>query len=287
MEVLVTISILSILAGILIPVVDGVRSKAQEIKSMNHLKLIGCQLNVFANDYRDRYPPSVATVGTKETWTWYDPRRIVSSKQRTPLLNRSMSAYLHDYIDPSTLYCPAAPDRFKYLEEMWQAGDAWDNPETTNETDPMSGNYCFYWNYEGVLVTDQNGEEVRRLFRGPRTPAGGRKYSDVLATDYFSYGAGHDNPPPSVFASCERFDEAVSNATQIVAPYWAGHTATDSSDRPELTLKAVYTDGHVEMYHSTEVERLHVINNPKTGDTWPIGTKESPGEFFIPENAVP
>ena len=279
---LVSLAIISILAGILVPVVSSVRAKAQNIKSMNNLKLIGCQLNVFSNDYQNRYPPSVATVGTKDTWTWYDPRRIVGSKKRTPVLKRSMSAYLYEYIDPSILYCPGAPDRYKYLEEMWEAQDAWDNPETQIEADPMSGNYCFYWSYEGVLVTDDG----RRLFRGPTTPAGGRRYSNVLATDFFNYGAGHDNPPPSVYASCERFEKAVSNATQIVAPYWAGPAASET-DKPQLTLKAVYTDGHVESYTSSDVVRLDVINNPKTGATFDVGTKDSPGEFFIPRNAVP
>lgn len=250
---------------------------------MNNLKQIGCQLNVFSNDFRNQYPPSVATVGTKDTWTWYDPRRIVGSTQRTPTHHRAMSSYLHDYIDPETLYCPSAPDRFKYLEEMWEAREAWDNPETERSTDPLSGHYCFYWSYEAVLVTVEDGKEVRRPFRGPRTPAGGRRYSNVLATDFFSYGAGHDNPPPSVYASCEHFDRASSNATQIVAPYWAG---SPDDDRPELSLKAVYTDGHVETYSSADVKRLHVISNPKTYETFDVGTKVSPGEFFIPENAA-
>jgi hypothetical protein len=166
---------------------------------------------------------------------------------------------------------------------MWEAQDDWDNPETQNLTDPMSGNYCFFWNYEGMLITNDN----RRLFRGPTSPAGGRKYSTLLATDYFSYGAGHDNPPPSVFASCERFEKTVSNGTQIVAPYWAGSVAANASEKPEISLKAVYTDGHVETYSADETVSLHVINNRRTGTTFEVGTITSPGEFFIPENAVP
>ena len=150
-ELLVSISIISLLAGILVPVLGRVREKAFEVQSMNNLRQIGTNLLVYANDSQGFFPPSVATVGDFENWTWYDPRRLVGSTQRTPRNRRSMSMYLQDYLNVEALHCPSAPDEYKYLKEMWEAGDEWDNPDTPQEKDPMSGSYCYFWGYDSGL----------------------------------------------------------------------------------------------------------------------------------------
>ncbi|MCP4451264.1 MAG: type II secretion system protein, partial [Planctomycetes bacterium] len=110
-----SISIMSLLAGILVPVLSRVRSKAFEVQSMNNLRLVGSNLQIYANDSQGFFPPSVATVGDRDNWTWYDPRRLVGSKQRTPRNRRSMSMYLKGYLDVESLHCPSAPDEYEYL----------------------------------------------------------------------------------------------------------------------------------------------------------------------------
>ena len=279
-ELLVTLSIIAALTSILVPAVNGVRRKALEIQGSNRLRQVGCQLNVFANDFSDRYPPSIATVGSKDSWTWYDPRRIVGSTQRTPQIYRSMSAYLHDYLDVSALYCPSAPGRNKYLDDLWAAGDQWDNPDTQQTTDPMSGSFCFYWNYDGIVNTDEGSQ----LFRGPRGPAGHRRDSTLLASDFYGFGGGYDNPPPSTYASCEYFDDASEKSTQIVAPYWSRQTGPTE---PSMTLKGTFTDGHVETYKSTDAVGLYVIRSREKNEVFEVGTKDSPGLFYLPTSAVP
>lgn len=283
---------MSLLAGILVSVLARVRDKAFEVQSMNNLRLTGSNLSVFANDSQGFYPPSVATVGDPDNWTWYDPRRLVGSKQRTPRNRRSMSMYLSGYIDAESLHCPSAPDEYKYLKEMWQAGDDWDNPETPPEKDPMSGSYCYFWGYDSVALTAQG----KRLFRGPRRPADGRKYSTLLACDFFGYSGGYDPSPPRTYASCERMALGKDRSKQLVAPYWSGVSETahqppdgdypSTEHLPKMRLKAVFTDGHVENYTEQDVVALDVISNRKTRETFGIDTSETPGLFFIPRKAV-
>jgi prepilin-type N-terminal cleavage/methylation domain-containing protein len=291
-ELLVSISIISLLAGILVPVLSRVRNKAFEIQSMNNLRLVGSNLSVYANDAQGFFPPSVATVGDRDNWTWYDPRRLVGSKQRTPRNRRSMSMYLQDYVNVESLHCPSAPDEYKYLKEMWEAGDEWDNPDTLQEKDPMSGSYCYFWGYDSVALMDQG----KRLFKGPRRPADGRKYSTLLACDFFGYSGGYDPSPPRTYASCETMELGVERSTQYLAPYWSGVSEAaqkpiddsypDIEHLPKMRLKAVYSDGHVESYTEQDVVALDVISNRKTYETFGIDNSNTPGLFFIPRNAV-
>ncbi len=259
---------------------------------MNNLKLIGTNLGVYANDSQGFYPPSVATVGDRDNWTWYDPRRLVGSKQRTPRNHRSMSAYLRDYLSIESLDCPDAPDQHKYLTEMWDAGDDWDNPETPQEMDPMSGSYCYFWDYDAVAVTDRG----KRWFRGPKRPSAGRKYSTLLACDFFGYSGGYDPSPPRTYASCERMVNGQERSTQLLAPYWSGVSEAvekpvdaafpNVSHLPKMRLKAVFTDGHVENYTEQDVVALDVISNRKTNETFGIDNSDTPGLFFVPRIAV-
>lgn len=291
-ELLVSISIMSLLAGILVPVLGRVREKAFEVQSMNNLRLIGSNLSVYANDSQGFFPPSVATVGNWENWNWYDPRRLVGSQHRTPRHRRSMSMYLQNYVNVESLHCPSAPDEYKYLKDMWEAGDEWDNPDTLREKDPMSGSYCYFWGYDSVALVDQR----KRLFKGPRRPSGGRKYSTLLACDFFGYSGGYDPSPPRTYASCERMALGKEGSTQLLAPYWSGVSEIseqpldaeypDVKHLPKMRLKAVFVDGHVQNYTEQDVVALDVISNRKTYETFGIDTSDTPGLFFIPRDAV-
>lgn len=279
------ISIISLLMAITIPALNIVMRKAENLRGMNNLKQVGVQLQFFANDHRDRYPPSVATVGSSTDWNWYDPRRMVGSSQRTPTVHRSMSAYLKGYIeDASLLACPSAPQEYPYLEAMWAAGDAWGNPGTPRSLDPMKGSYCFYWNYEGMI---SQGSEDRRRFRGPIGPASSGKYSKLLVSDYYGKGTGHDRPPPLTFTSCELFEGATVNSRENVTAYWTTPVGFPEQ-APVLSLKAVYTDGHVQTYGSHEVVEMSVIKKRDrlSPEVYGIGDDRGLGLFFLPDDAV-
>jgi len=277
-ELLVVISIISMLMAILVPAANGVRRQARALLSMRNQKEVAYAVNLFAMDNGDKYPPSVATVGVDDRWNWTDPTKLTGNKQRSPQIHRSMSAYLQVYIpDAETMFCPNAPRRYKYLDEMWAAGDDWDNPDTPVAADPVTGTYCFWWNYIGYLA------EGPRLFYGPRTPAASGRQSKLLMTDYFGYdhyrSAGH-------FGSCEKLPGGdVVPETWLLSSYWFA-AGDPNSGMPDLKLRAAYTDGHVETYSASEVVPMRVSKTAVGAPPFPNGGA-SPGIFYLPENAVP
>ncbi|MBN2270934.1 MAG: type II secretion system protein [Sedimentisphaerales bacterium] len=273
-ELLVVISIIALLTGILAPAVNKVRWQARRVLGISNQRSIVHAVNLFAADNDGRFPESVATIGAGEYWNWQEPTKLVGYNTRSPRLNRSMSAYLRAYIDKGeVVYCPGALKKFKYLEEAWAAGDAWDNPDTPLPTDPLSGTYCFYWNYIGSL-----DKYTARFFVGPRTDAGGRGRSRLLVSDYFGYDYYES---PQAYGSCEKFKGArLLKDTMHFSGYWAG----TASAKPEIKLNAGYVDGHVESYSSSDTAAMRVILWPETGDPYPDGT--GPGQFFLPKNAL-
>ena len=274
-ELLVVVSIISVIAAIGLPTFNRIRRQARDLLSMNNQKTITSTINIFANDNDDRYPESVATIGQSDNWNWTDPTRLTGNRNRTPQTHRAMSEYLGGYInDASIMFCPGAPQTYKYLQQSWDAGDNWDNPETEYPADPVGGTYCFYWNYRGVI------EGRRSNFRGPRDPAGNSRYSKLLVTDYFGYDHWRT---PGYFGSCESFDGGeIISETLLLSSYWADEGSLENL--PEITLKAGYSDGHVETYSSHDVVPMKVSITADGTTPYPEGV--GPGLFFIPRDAV-
>ena len=202
---------------------------------------------------------------------------LMGYKKRSPMLNRSMSAYLRCYIeDASIMFCPSAPRDYKYLREAWAAGDEWINPDAPVPFGPLTGTYCFYWNYVGFLG------ERRGFFRGPKSPSGGWRQSKLLVTDYLGYDHWQS---PGAYRSCERFRDA--NPTEenwFSSAYWSGLDSDDSLDTLNIELRAGYTDGHVESHCPSEAEPMEVIMNRSTGMPYPRGV--GPGVFYLSRNGL-
>jgi type II secretory pathway pseudopilin PulG len=167
LELLTVISIISLLLAILLPSLNQIRRQSRIMLGMNNQKQIVSAANLYAFDNDEHFPESVATVGDLDYWNWQEPMMLTGYRARSPRLHRSMSGYLRNYInDADIMFCPNAPQKYKYLKESWEAADDWDNPETPSVKDPVSGTYCFYWNYTGFL------EERSYLFRGPQSTQG-------------------------------------------------------------------------------------------------------------------
>jgi len=140
-ELLVVISIISILMGILLPALGKVRHQAKVLMGINNQRQIVLAVNFFAMDNDDRYPESTATTTEfgSNTWYWQEPMMMTACYPGPSLAHRSISAYLHSYIaDASIMFSPSAPAKYKYLQQAWDAGDDWDNPESTFPTDSVS-----------------------------------------------------------------------------------------------------------------------------------------------------
>jgi len=276
-ELLTVISITSVLLAILLPALNGVRRQAAALTGMRNQREVANGVNLFAADHGDLYPPSVATIGFESTWRWYDPTVLTGNHKRSPQIHRSMSAYLRPYLaDARTVFCPSAPKQYKYLQQSWDAGDDWDNPDNDMPLDPVHGTYCFYWNYIGYLGSP------RELFRGPRGPASGGLHSQLLVSDYFGYGHWRT---PEAFASCEKLPGGdIAEETWLVSALWSAG-GTPEAAMPQVKLRAAFTDGHVETYYPNEVSAMRVSMTPEGTPPYPDGGG-SRGIFYIPRSAV-
>ncbi|MCP4452958.1 MAG: prepilin-type N-terminal cleavage/methylation domain-containing protein [Planctomycetes bacterium] len=274
-ELLVVISVVSVLLGILLPALNRVRHQARTLLGMSNQQQIVRAVNLFAMDHDDRYPESVATQGPSASWNWKEPM-MLTSRLTGPREYRSMSAYLRVYLeDARALYCPKAPQRYRYLQAAWEAGEEWDNPDTFPVLDPVIGTYCFYWNYTGFL------EDRAYLFQGPRDAIGGRRRSTLLVTDYLGYG---HHRSPNAYGSCEKFPGvSVAEETPFSSAYWS-RQGDGGSDVPDIKLRAGYADGHVERYLSSDTSTMRVISKPATREPYPVGM--GPGKFYLPQNAL-
>mgnify|MGYP005639724759 CR=1 FL=1 len=275
-EMLVVISIISMLMAILVPAVNGVRRQARALVGMHNQKEVTYAVNLFAMDNGDKYPPSVATVGVDERWNWTDPRQMTGEKQRSPQVHRSMSAYLQIYIpDADTLFSPTAPRKYTHLDAMWAAGDDWDNPDTPLSSDRVTGSYCFWWNYIGYLG------EGPKLFRGPRTPAAMGRQSTLLMSDYLGYD--HWRSPEQFSSSVKLRGAEVVPETWLQSSFWSA-PGDPESGMPEIKLRAAYTDGHVETWTGSDAVPMRLSKGPE--GIPPYDDALGRGIFFLPENAV-
>jgi len=278
-ELLVVMSVLSLLAGILLPALSKARQQARRLLGASNQRQIVSAVILFAGDNDQRYPESVATLGDNLLlWNWGEPTMLTGYNARSPRLYRSMSAYLRNYIeDAATMYCPNAPRKYEYLRDAWDAGDGWDNPQTPSPKDAVKGTYCFYWNYTGYL------EERDYPFKGPSNCAGGAWQSKLLVSDYFGYDH-HRNP--NSYGSCEKFPGAsVTEGTLLSSAYWSDKGSTVSGV-PDIRLNAGYTDGRVENYSSSDTTAMRVIKVPRTGEPYPYGDGIGPGFFYLPRKAL-
>jgi prepilin-type N-terminal cleavage/methylation domain-containing protein len=275
-EILVVISIVALLGSILVPALSKAKEKAKVLLGSSRQREVASGVSLYSIDNEDYFPDSVATVGMGNGWNWSDPRRMIASDEIYPGMHRAMSEYLGSYIeDAGTMYCPSAPRKYKYLQAAWEAGGEWDNPDNLFPRDPLTGTYCFYWNYTGLLY------ERERLFCGPQWSSGGRGQSKLLVSDYFGYDHWRTR---NAFGSCEKFAGASSTKPEqvLLSDYW--YRNAKSLCAPEVKLHAGYTDGHVGSFGSTDTVRMKVIMNCDTYEPYPDGV--GAGEFYLPLEAL-
>ncbi len=258
------------------PALGQAKRKAREMLGMSRQKQIAAALNLFALDNDDLYPQSVATVGFGSHWNWSAPTKLAANRARSLALHRSVSAYLRTYMpDAQTVHCPSAPREYKYLRQAWDAGEKWDNPNTTFPADPVGGTFSLFWNYTGFI----GGRRV--TIKGPTGPAQGRKCSKLLVADYFGYDHRRS---PGAYSSCEKFKGAdITPETWLSSAYWS-RTTDPNAPMPEIKLKAGYIDGHVETYSTSEAVPMKIAITADGTVPYPDGVGD--GTFFLPPNAL-
>jgi prepilin-type N-terminal cleavage/methylation domain-containing protein len=277
-ELLVVISIISLLMAVLMPVLGAARHRARTLLGIVNQREIVNAANYYTVDNDGSYPESVATLGTGSHWTWQEPTMLTGYLKRSPQLHRAMSEYLGSYIkDASTVFCTNAPEEYKYLQEAWVDGNDWDNPDTQPVPDPVIGTYCFFFNYKGFIGP---GTPV---FRGPQTSSDGPQISRLLVSDYFGYNHWRSR---FAYSSCERFRKAtVTPGSRVSSAYWSSpRSETVNLNTIDMILHAGYTDGHVESYKPSEAVPMRVSFNPDGSIPYPRIIE--PGIFYLPRKGV-
>lgn len=282
-ELLVVICIISLLMSVLAPALMKVRRSVKSVLSSKNQKDIIAGISCYAVDNDGCYPATVATIGVGDRWSWREPTLVAGYQKRTTQTHRSVAEYLNPYIETaSTAFCPSSPSKYKYAQQAWMAGDAWDNPSPgTGSLDPLDGNYCLLWNYVGYL------EEKSYPFIGPRSTTQGPRESKLLICDYFGYGHWRNEftyGSRDAFGSCEKLNSNnITEGTAVSSEFWSKFNNSEVMN-PELIetrLKAGFTDGHVETYSTSEVIKMR-ISMKQDGST-PYPDNVSPGGvFFIP-----
>lgn len=283
LELIVVMAIVSLMLGIMTPALQKGRRNAWAVRCMNGQRQIVTGVSCFAADNDGRFPPSVATIGTLDTnWNWQEPTMLTSRRKLSPKLHRSVGEYLRGYFgDAEMMFCPNAPRKYRYLQQAWEAGDQWDNPETPESQDPVIGTYCFYWNYTGFL------EWTKDVFKGPQGMAVGGP-SGLLVSDYLGYGHWRNNLTYrncEVYTSSEKFDgSAITPGTCVSSDFWSLRPDAKNIrlEALQIELHAGYTDGHVERYSASEVVPMKV--SMSSDGTVPYPDDLGPGLFYLPKN---
>jgi type II secretory pathway pseudopilin PulG len=287
LELLASIAIIAMSAAILMPALRNARQRAAAVQCMDNQRQIVIAVSAFASDNNGEYPESVATIGLlQENWNWQEPTMLTACRPLSPKLHRSLSAYLHSYIhDTSIISCPSAPRKYRFLQQAWDAGDDWDNPDTPSPQDPLIGTYCFYWKYIGFL------EGQAEPFKGPQSVSYEPGRSKLLVSDYFGFGHWRNKfiySDYKAYGSCERFKAAsITPGTPVSSPFWSrlADNANINLRSLNIELHAAYTDGHVDCFSPSQTITMKVSQTPD--GTVPYPDDLGPGDFYLPENALP
>ncbi len=286
LELLAVIVIITIWAAAMMPTLRKARLRAVAIQCMGNQKEIVISVTSFASDNNGEYPPSVATIGLmKGHWNWQEPTMLTAYRSPDTKLHRSMSAYLYGYIqDTGIMSCPSAPEKYRFLQQAWNAADDWDNPDTPQSHDPVIGTYCFYWNYVGFL----EGRTVP--FKGPRDIACSSGRSKLLVSDYFGFGHWRNKfiyGDYKAFGSCERFDNAfVTPGTNVSSAFWSRRADNKNINLNsfDIELHAAYADGHVDCYSPDQTIIMKVSQAPDGSVPYPDDL--GPGDFYLPDKSL-
>ncbi len=281
-ELLVAVSVVTLLVGVLLPALGQARRAARCLLGGCRQRQVVLAVSLYAADHEGRYPESVATAAMLgRTWRWQEPRMLKACQPRAAGYQSSVAGYLRRYLPQAEiLSCPSSPRPYPYLKEAWQAGEQWDNPNTSFTDDSVLGGYCLYWNYVGHL------SEQSRPFRGPQTDADRPRCSRLLISDYFGFNHWRS---PDAFGSCERLAGAEVTAETHEAPTYWFRTPPGAPDRTSipLRLQAGFVDGHVETYRPAETAVLEVADALDGSTPALSGFGLGAGQFYIPQQAVP
>ncbi len=274
-EVIIVIAVIALLMGILLPALAKVRKSAFSLLKVSRLRNVAFAVTTYAFDNENDLPPSVARPIDSDS-PWREPTVMLLASEEGTFL--SISSYLRQYIDKaSTMFCPHAPTKYDFLQQMWDAGSQ-DDEYFNSEGNRFSGTFCFYWNYVGYL------RQKEKPFKGPATNSDGNAHSKLLATDYCGWGHWRNilkYHTHQAYGCCDKLNNSkVTQGTPVSAAFWSRQQATPNPQDVSVNLNACYLDGHVDDYDTSQVAIMNVARNLEGSQ--PCTSGPSPGDFYIP-----
>jgi prepilin-type N-terminal cleavage/methylation domain-containing protein/prepilin-type processing-associated H-X9-DG protein len=105
-ELLVVTAIVAILAALLLPAIEGARSRSKSVKCMSQLQQIGIAFHSFANDHEDKFPAQVSVTNGGALEFAIAGHAL----QDFHFVYRIYQALSNDLLDPKVLICPSDRD---------------------------------------------------------------------------------------------------------------------------------------------------------------------------------
>lgn len=103
LELLVVLSIISVLAALLLPVLFTVQGKAREIRCNSNLRQIGLSIAMYAQDYDGLYPFAVDPMDKFAPQSWDSYPQFKAQIPTMPLIQDSLKTYSA----PALFRCPS------------------------------------------------------------------------------------------------------------------------------------------------------------------------------------
>jgi type II secretory pathway pseudopilin PulG len=98
-ELLTTIGVIAILAGLMLPVLSAAREQAHRTQCLSNLRQLGVAFTMYLNDNRGAFPrPAQSMVPLPEDWIHYQPDR--------KLEEGALARYASQPFNPSIYRCP-------------------------------------------------------------------------------------------------------------------------------------------------------------------------------------
>jgi prepilin-type N-terminal cleavage/methylation domain-containing protein/prepilin-type processing-associated H-X9-DG protein len=216
-EILVVITIISLLAAILFPVFARAREKARQASCMSNLKQIGVAAAMYAQDYDEMYLPAT-------------PGGCDFGSNRTSCFTWQNLAF--PYVKNTQLFmCPSGPSPSKIDYNPWPypgasvAYSSYTYNAITTSVWPSgySSLYTGFYKANGPLSLAAVQSPATKIFI--LDAAGGATYSEPRVADYRSQSDSFSGATPST--------------------YEGGSTYTRVSARHSGGFNALYADGHV------------------------------------------